>query len=331
METNSNKSIVYNNNNFISDEKQFLKSRIYDSILDVIGNTPLVKIPLDVRPTIYAKIEYANPGGSIKDRTALYMIEQAEKKGILKRGGTIIEASSGNQGIAAAMIGAIKGYRVIVTVSEKVSFEKKTALQAYGAEIVVCPSVKYLTDPEGYYAKAKEIHASIPGSFMLNQYFNYDNAQSHFHLTGPELWNQIGDTMTHFVGAMGSSGTVNGVGRYLKSKNNTIKIIGVDSPCSFIATEGSPRPYYLDGMGIDYQTPFYDRSVIDEVLYCSDNNAHAMLKILARKHGFLVGPASGATIAALYEYAKNLDETHTIVTLITDSGRAYLTKPFYQD
>ena len=137
METNSNKSIVYNNNNFISDEKQFLKSRIYDSILDVIGNTPLVKIPLDVRPTIYAKIEYANPGGSIKDRTALYMIEQAEKKGILKRGGTIIEASSGNQGIAAAMIGAIKGYRVIVTVSEKVSFEKKTARQAYGAEIVV--------------------------------------------------------------------------------------------------------------------------------------------------------------------------------------------------
>jgi cystathionine beta-synthase len=312
-------------------QNNVLKSRIYNCILDAIGNTPLVKVPLDCPATIYAKLEHLNPGGSIKDRTALYMIEQAEKTGLLQPGGTIIEASSGNQGIAAAMIGAIKGYRVIITVSEKVSQEKKETLVAYGAEIVVCKPVKYLTDADGYYMKAKEIHASLPGSFMLNQYFNSDNANSHYECTGREIWEQIGDRMTHFCGAMGSSGTVNGIGRYLKKMNSNITVLGVDSPCSFIATNGKPSPYYLDGMGIDYQTPFYDNSAMDQALLVKDEDAHLMLKKLARKHGFLVGPASGGTLAAIEQYAQTLTKDDIIVTIITDSGRAYLSKPFYRD
>jgi cystathionine beta-synthase len=181
---------------------------IYNHILDAIGNTPIVKVPFDCPGSIYAKLEYLNIGGSVKDRSALFMIEQAEKTGKLKPGGTIIDASSGNQGIATAMIGAIKGYKVIITVPEKKSKEKCDTIRAYGAEIVVCPTKANLQDPDSYHSKAKAIHAATPNSFMPNQYFNTDNAMAHYKSTGPEIWKQTEGRITHFFAGAGTCGTV---------------------------------------------------------------------------------------------------------------------------
>jgi cystathionine beta-synthase len=300
-----------------------------DHLLDIIGNTPMVRLNFPTKARVYAKLEYLNPGGSVKDRTALYMIEEAERSGKLKPGGTIIEASSGNQGIAAAMIGAARGYKVIITVSEKISKEKKDTLKAYGAELVVCKPTAELTDPESYHARALEIHKTTPNSFMLNQYFNINNANAHYYSTGPEVWNQTNGRVTHFIAATGSCGTIGGASRYLKERNPDIKIIGVDTATSYHATKGNPKPYKLEGLGIDFDAPLLDESVIDHFINVTDDDAIAMLKIMARKHGFLIGVASGAVAHAVHEYVKDLPADAVVVTLFTDSGRAYLTKGFY--
>jgi cysteine synthase len=302
---------------------------LYKNILEVIGNTPLVRLPFTTPATIYAKLEYLNPTGSVKDRAALFMIEEAERKGILKPGGTIIEASSGNQGITTAMIGAIKGYRVIITVSEKISKEKRDTLQAYGAELVVCPATERLDDPNSYHRKALELHRAMPNSFMLNQYFNPDNAQAHYYSLGPEIWHQTKGKITHLIAAAGSGGTVTGAGKYLKEKNPAVKVIAVDAATSYRSTHGKPQPYKLEGLGVDYDTPLLDMNVIDDFVAVHDNDALAMLKTLARSYGFLVGPASGAVAYGVQEYTKSLPSDALIVTLFTDSGRAYLTKNFY--
>jgi cystathionine beta-synthase len=204
---------------------------MHDNLLHAIGNTPLVKIDFGTPAHIYAKLEYLNPGGSIKDRSALFMIEKAEKNGWLKPGGTIIEASSGNQGIASAMIGAIKGYNVIITVSEKVSKEKRDTLTAYGVKVITCKPTALLTDPESYHSEAVRIHKATPNSYMLNQYFNLDNGLSHYSWLGPEIWQQTAGSVTHLAGGVGSGGTVCGTGRFLKEKNPQVKVLGVDSPC----------------------------------------------------------------------------------------------------
>jgi cysteine synthase len=303
---------------------------MHTSLLHAIGNTPLVKLPINEHGSIYAKLEYLNPGGSVKDRSALFMIEEAERTGKLKPGGTIIDASSGNQGIASAMIGAIKGYKVIVTVSEKISEEKLKAILAYGAEVIMCPSTKYIEDPNNYHRRAVELQKNTPNSFMPNQYFNPLNAQGHYTLLAPEVWKQTNGTVTHFFAAAGTCGTISGVGRYLKEKNPAIKVFAVDSDKSFRSTNGNPQPYKVEGMGIDWNnSPVLDESVIDDYLPVSDDNALGMLKTLASKHGILAGPSSGAVAWAAQDYGKHLKDGDVAVIIFGDSGRAYLTKNFY--
>ncbi len=304
---------------------------MYDSLLDAIGNTPLVKLPFKTDGKIYAKLEYLNPGGSVKDRSALFMIEQAEKAGILKPGGTLIDASSGNHGIAIAMIGAIKKYKVIITVSEKFSKEKIDTLRAYGAQVVVCPATAFIEDPLNYHNQAKLIHAQTPNSFMPNQYYNLQNAAGHYSLLGPEIWKQTEGKITHFFAAAGTTGTISGVGKYLKEHNPNIKVIALDSAHSFRATQGDPKPYKLEGIGMDFETPIFNAHAhfVDEIITVTDEDGIAMLKSMATEHGFLIGPSSGAVAWAAMKYAPKLKQGDLAIAIFGDSGRAYLTKGFY--
>lgn len=304
---------------------------MYDNLLQAIGNTPLVKINLGGNGSTYAKLEYLNPGGSVKDRSALFMIEYAEKNGLLKPGGTLIDASSGNQGIAVAMIGALKGYKVIITVSEKISQEKMNTLKAYGAQIVVCPATPFITDEQSYHSQAKKLHEQTPNSFMPNQYYNPLNALAHYSLLGPEIWRQTEGKITHFFAGAGTTGTVSGVGRFLKEKNPHIKIFALDSVNSFRATQGDPKPYKLEGIGMDFETPVFNPSVVDEIITVSDGQAIEMLNFLAQKHGLLVGPSSGAVAWGVAQKTAQLKENDVAVMIFGDSGRAYLSKGFYQE
>jgi cystathionine beta-synthase len=301
----------------------------HEHITDAIGSTPLVRASFI--PTLcYAKLEYFNPGGSIKDRSAWYMIQMAEQRGDLKPGSTIIEASSGNQGISAAYIGTSRGYKVIITVSEKVSQEKKATLEAYGATIIICPATTLLTDPRSYHSVALSLHKSIPNSFMLNQYFNHNNPAAHYASLGPEIWKQTQGKITHFIAGAGSGGTISGAGRYLKEQNSNIKIIAVDALTSYRTTQGNPQPYTIEGLGVDYETPLLDTDTIDQFIGVSDDDAIAMLKKMARSHGLLVGPASGAVAHATLQLSETLSDNSFTVMLFGDSGRAYLTKHFFE-
>lgn len=302
---------------------------MYNNIIDAIGNTPLVRIDFDTPASVYAKLEYLNPSGSVKDRSASYMIEYAEKHGLLKPGGTIIDASSGNQGIATAMIGAAKGYNVIICVFEKISKEKLETIKAYGAQVVVCPAAQSIEDPNSYHSIACKIHAETPNSFMPNQYFNPVNALAHYTLLGPEIWQQTEGKITHFFACAGTGGTVSGAGKYLKEKNPDIKVIAIDSANSFRATKGQPKPYQLEGIGIDFVSPVMNYDVVDEIIEVSDDQALGMLKVMARQHGMLVGTTSGAAAYVGSEYAKQLKKDDLAVMIFGDSGRAYLTKNFY--
>ncbi len=302
---------------------------INQNLLDAIGNTPLIKVNFDSTASIYAKLEYLNPGGSVKDRSALYMIEEAERTGKLKPGGTIIDASSGNQGIATAMIGAIKRYNVIITVSKKVSQEKLTTIQAYGARTVMCPETQFIDDPQSYHSKARALHQETPNSFMPNQYFNPINAQAHYLSLGPEIWKQTNGSITHFFAGAGTGGTISGVGSYLKEQNPNIKIIALDSVNSYRATNGNPKPYQIEGMGIDFDSEVINYDVIDEIITISDKDALTLLKVLASKHGLLTGPSSGAVALGVMNYIPKLNPDDVVVMIFGDSGRAYLTKNFY--
>lgn len=302
---------------------------MYQSVLDAIGNTPLVKVPFKSPATILAKLEYLNPGGSVKDRSALYMIEKAEKDGRLKPGGTIVDASSGNHGITLAMIGAAKGYKVIITVSEKISTEKLQTLQAYGAHVVMCKPTQFIDDPESYHYIAHKIAAETPGSFMPNQYYNEENRDAHYNLLGPEIWKQTEGKITHFFSGAGTGGTVSGVGRYLKEQNPDVKIYAIDSINSLRATGGNPKPYQVEGIGIDFHSDVIDYTVINEVIPVSDAEAIEQLKILSRHFGLLVGPSSGAVAAGMMHYLETFTKDAVVVIMFSDSGRAYLSKHFY--
>lgn len=299
-------------------------------MIDAIGNTPLVKIPFNSPATILAKLEYLNPGGSVKDRSALYMIEQAEKKGLLKPGGIIIDASSGNQGIALSMIGRLKGYKVIITVSEKISREKYQTLEAYGAEVVMCPATKFIEDPQSYHMQARTLHENTPGSFMPDQYYNIENRWGHYHLLGPEIWEQTEGKVTHYFAGLGTGGTVSGAGQYLKEQNPNIKIIGIDSENSLRATNGNPKPYEIEGIGIDFTSEVINYDIIDEIINMNDHDALAMLKTLAHSYGLLGGPSTGAVAAGLHRKLPEFKESDMVVMICGDSGRAYLSKNFYQ-
>jgi cystathionine beta-synthase len=302
---------------------------MYPSLLHAIGNTPLVRVNLGTPARIYAKLEYLNPGGSIKDRAALSMIEEAERTGLLKPGSTIIEASSGNQGIAAAMIGAIKGYKVIITVSEKNSKEKRDTLRAYGVEVITCPATTALDDPQSYHSTAVRIQKNTPNSFMLNQYYNASNARAHYAMLGPEIWRQTHGQLTHFFAAAGTGGTVSGAGKFLKEQNPAIQVIGVDAATSYRSTQGNPQPYKIEGIGVDFDSPLLDARVIDNFLVATDHDTCAMLSELACTQGLLVGPSSGAVAHTVREYTRNLTPDSLVIMVFGDSGRAYLTKDFY--
>ena len=303
---------------------------MHKNLTDAIGNTPLVLVNLAPEKSLYAKLEYLNPGGSVKDRSALYMIMQAEKRGDLKPGGTLVDASSGNQGIATAMIGAQRGYKVIIAVSEKSSIEKINTIKAYGATVVTCPPTACLEDPRSYHAQAVRIQKETPNSFMPNQYFNTDNRDAHYNSLGAEIWRQTDGKITHFFAGAGTGGTVSGVGRYLKEKNPKIKIFGMDSDTSYFSTNGNPKPYAIEGIGIDFISPVLDHNVIDQIIPVSDPHALGMLKTLAREHGLLAGPSSGAVAYAAQQYAKDhMSPDDLGVMIFGDSGRAYLSKNFY--
>ena len=297
------------------------------NLLDVIGNTPMVRVPFNTKAQIFAKLEYLNPGGSIKDRSALFMIEEAEKRGLLKRGGTIIESSSGNQGVACAMIGAMKGYKVIITASPAMSEEKIKTIKAYGAKVIMCPAVP-IHDPKSRHSVAEKLLEKTRNSFMPNQYFNLSNPKAHYSSLGPEIWRQTKGKITHFFAAAGTGGTISGAGKFLKEKNPKIKIMAVDIDTSFHSTKGHPKPYKMEGIGIDFETPCLNESVIDRFFPVSDKHGLGMLKTMAKK-GFLVGTGSGAVSYAVQNYLSKLKKGDVVVMLFGDSGRAYLSKNYY--
>ncbi|MBM3886930.1 cysteine synthase family protein [Candidatus Dependentiae bacterium] len=299
----------------------------FKTMLESIGNTPLIRLELPVRPTILAKLEYLNPSGSLKDRAALYMVEEAERLGKLKPGGTIIEATSGNQGISLAMIGAIKGYRVIITVPDRTTLEKIAVLRAYGAEVHVCPNTASHDDPRGYHARAEQLLHEIPGAFMPNQYYSPSNPMGHYHSTGPEIWQQTAGTLTHFIAGTGTCGTISGVGRYLKEKNPSIKIIGVDAANSLYSSP-QPKEYTVEGLGIDVISEAFDQSVVDHIIPITDEDAFNSTRRVAKENGLLVGISSGAVLHVAMKYAQQLSENDIVVVMLADSGRAYLSKVF---
>lgn len=299
----------------------------YKTLLECIGNTPLARLELDVKPLVLAKLDFANPGGSVKDRSALFMVQEAERDGRLKPGGTIVEASSGNQGIALAMIGAIKKYRVIITVPDRTAIEKIAVLRAYGAEVHICPNTDDIHDPRGYHGYAEHLAHTIPGAFMPNQYFNKSNPLAHYTTTGPEIWQQTHGTITHLIVGAGSCGTISGAGRYLKEQNKNVKIIGVDAATSAYSSK-EPKAYLSEGIGIDVVTDTFAKEYIDEIIPITDIQAFTMTRRLAKEFGLLVGISSGAVMHIALEYAKNLKESDVMVVMLADSGRSYLSKVF---
>ncbi len=295
------------------------------SILAAIGHTPFVEIQLKgVGQSCFAKLEYLNPGGSIKDRSALFMIEEAERLGQLKPGFTLIEGSSGNQGIAVAMIGAVKGYPVIITVPERTSSEKVATLKAYGAEVIVC---KEHGEGTGYTEVARALHLSKVDSFMLNQYYNPQNIEAHYRSTGPEIWQQSQGQLTHMIMAMGSCGTAMGVSRFLKEQNPRIQIIGVDAATSALSA-AVPAPYLVEGIGVDALDGLFDRAWVDQVETVTDEAVFAEVRALAREEGLMVGLSSAAVTCVLKRITHSLPKDAQIGMILADSGRAYLQKAF---
>jgi cystathionine beta-synthase len=308
--------------------------QVANSLIDLVGNTPLVRlnsVTEGIRATVLAKVEYFNPGGSVKDRIALRMIEDAERSGALQPGGTIVEPTSGNTGVGLAIVAQTRGYSCVFVCPDKVARDKIDVLRAYGARVEVCPTAVDPEDPRSYYSVSDRLAREIPGAWKPDQYSNPANPRSHYETTGPELWTQTDGRITHFVAGMGTGGTIGGTGRYLKEvSGGKVRIIGAD-PVGSVYSGGSGRPYLVEGVGEDFWPATYDPAVPDEVLAVSDRDAFAMTRRLAREEGLLVGGSCGmATVAAL-DVARQAGPDDVVVVLLPDSGKGYLSKIFNDD
>jgi cystathionine beta-synthase len=306
---------------------------VAESVIDLIGSTPMVRldrIGRDLPCHLLAKLEYFNPGGSVKDRPAIEMIDAAESEGLLGRGSTIVEPTSGNTGVALAMVAAQRGYRCIFTMPDKIAEEKRQLLRAFGAKVVICPTAVPPEHPDSYYSVANQITASTPGAFQPNQYHNTNNPRAHEASTGPEIWRQTAGRVTHFVAGVGTGGTISGAGRYLKAQNPAIEVIAAD-PQGSIYSGGGGRPYLVEGIGEDFWPTTYDPSVVDRVVAVSDQDSFRTARQITREEGILVGGSSGTAVWAALEVGRHLSPEDVVVVLIPDSGRGYLSKLYDDD
>lgn len=322
-----------------SDNKNSNLPPVYDSVTDAIGNTPMVRLTrmFSEFPNVevLAKLEFLNPGGSMKDRIGLQMIENAEREGRIKPGDTLVEPTSGNTGIGLVMAAAVKGYKVIITMPEKMSEEKRRLLKAYGAELILTPTEYGFDHPEGYIEIAKKLARDSNHIHMLNQYINDGNPEAHYLGTGPEIWQQTGGRLDYFVSGMGTGGTISGVAHYLKEQNPDVQVIGVD-PEGSIYTGDTPHPYHVEGIGYDFWPEVFDVKSVDKMYRISDKDSFLEARRLAKQEGILAGGSTGTVAAGLRRLLSGLDaegkaENITVVMMVHDSGRSYLSKIYNDD
>ena len=306
----------------------------YESVVDLIGNTPLVRlgsVARDVPATVLAKVEYFNPGGSVKDRIAVRMVEAAERSGALQPGGTIVEPTSGNTGVGLALVAQRRGYHCVFVLPDKVSQDKINVLTAYGARVEVCPTAVAPEDPRSYYSVSDRLVREIEGAWKPDQYSNLENPRSHYETTGPEIWTQTDGRVTHFVAGVGTGGTISGTGRYLKEvSEGRVQVIGAD-PEGSVYSGGTGRPYLVEGVGEDFWPDAYDRGIADEIVAVSDRESFVMTRRLAREEGLLVGGSCGMAAVAALRVAERLTPDDLLVVLLPDGGRGYLGKIFSDD
>src|SRR6516164_938133 len=304
-----------------------------ESILQSVGKTPLVRLRRmaeDLKASVYVKVEALNPGGSVKDRVGIAMIAEAERRGWLKKGGTIIEATAGNTGVGLAMAAAVKGYRCIFVLPDKMSAEKILLLRAYGAEVVVTATNVAPDSPESYNGVADRLAREIPGAWRPNQFTNLANPEIHYRTTGPEIWEQTNGQLTVFVAGVGTGGTISGVARCLKERNPDIKIVGAD-PEGSVLSGGAPQPWKVEGIGEDFVPKTFNSQLVDDWIRVTDAESFHVARQLARREGVLVGGSSGTAVAAALRYSRRLTAEHLVVALCADTGRNYLSKFFDDD
>ena len=303
---------------------------IHDSVLDMIGETPLVRLRrmgADLPCPVVVKAEMTNPGGSSKDRAAIAMVDAAEREGLLRPGGTIVEPTSGNTGVGLAIVAAQRGYKCVFVMTDKVGAEKVDLLRAYGAEVVVCPVAVAPDDPASYYSTAERLVQEIPGAYRPNQYHNPANPQAHYESTGPEIWRQTDGRITHFVAGAGTGGTLSGVGRYLKEQNPAVRIIAAD-PEGSVYSGGSGRPYLVEGVGEDFFPDTYHADLVDETVPVSDRDSFLTARAVTREEGLLIGGSGGTAVNAALKVAAHCGPDDLVVVLVPDSGRLYLSTVF---
>ncbi|TVR73501.1 MAG: cystathionine beta-synthase [Sphaerobacteraceae bacterium] len=308
---------------------------VYEDILSLIGHTPLLRlnsVTSGLQSTVVAKMEMLNPGGSVKDRIGFRMLDEAERRGWLKSGGTIVEPTSGNTGVGLAMAASVRGYRCVFVMPDKVANEKVALLRAYGAEVVTTPANVARESPDSYYSVADRLTQEITGAFQPNQYFNPMNPRSHYETTGPELWEQTAGKITHFVAGVGTGGTISGVSKYLKEQNPDIKVIGADPEGSIYTSPNEMRPYKVEGIGEDFWPGTFESSLVDEFLMVTDRDSFMTARQVSREEGVLLGGSGGTAVWAALQAARKYDSPDNfVVVLIPDSGRGYLSKLYSDD